>query len=283
MGRSTRSADPNRIQRTNRRAIMTMQIISIANQKGGVGKTTLSSLFAYFLADRRDARVLVVDLDSQRNLSHTLRQCVMDIPTTALFADAPIALPAVRKSIALIHATPQLANLERASADEANRKVQTFAAHLEAMQHEFDYCLLDPPPTLGIRMVAALASADFVTVPIELEEYSTQAVKDMLQTVFGIRQQWNPKLKFLGLLANRFMHNSTRQKAALQDLFDNYQDYVLPLKISTRAAIPRALEEGRGVWQLPTAAARDASAEVLHLFDTLMKRMEPVHEEAVVT
>ncbi len=259
-----------------------MQIISIANQKGGVGKSTLSSLFAYFLADRRGARVLAVDLDSQRNLSHTLRQCRMDIPTTALFADAPIALPAVRKNIALIHATPQLANLERASAEVANRLVQTFAAHLDAMQQEFDYCLLDPPPTLGILLVAALASADFVTVPIELEEYSTQAVKDMLQTVFGVRQQWNPKLKFLGILANRFMHNSTRQKAALQDLFENYQDYVLPLKISTRAAIPRALEEGRGVWQLSTAAARDASVEVLQVFDTLMKKMEPVHEDVAV-
>ena len=259
-----------------------MQIISIANQKGGVGKTTLSSLFAYFLADRRDARVLAVDLDSQRNLSHTLRQCVIDIPTTALFNDAMIALPAVRKSIALIHATPQLANLERASAEEANRRVQTFAAQLDAMQQDFDYCLLDPPPTLGIRMVAALASADFVTVPIELEEYSTQAVKDMLQTVFGVRQHWNPRLKFLGILANRFMHNSMRQKAALQELLENYQEYVLPLKISTRAAIPRALEQGRGVWQLPTAAARDASTEVLQAFEVLMKKMEPVREDAAV-
>jgi chromosome partitioning protein len=251
-----------------------MHIISIANQKGGVGKSTLSSLFAYFLADKKSARVLAVDLDSQRNLSHTLRQCGIEIPTTALFADAPIELPSVRKKIALIHATPQLANLERAGAEEANRRVQTFAAHLEAMQEEFDYCLLDPPPTLGIRMVA---------VPIELEEYSTQAVKDMLQTVFGVRQQWNPKLKFMGILANRFMHNSTRQKAALQDLFENYQDYVLPLKISTRAAIPRALEEGRGVWQLPTAAARDASVEVLQVFEALMKKMEPVHADAAAT
>jgi chromosome partitioning protein len=260
-----------------------MQVISIANQKGGVGKTTFSSLFAYFLADRRDARVLAVDLDSQRNLSHTLRQYGIDIPTTALFADHPVAVPAVRKNIALIHATPQLANLERASPEDANRRVQTFAAQLESLQHEFDYCLLDPPSTLGVRMVAALASADFVTVPIELEEYSTQAVKDMLQTVFGVRQQWNPKLKFLGILANRFMHNSTRQKAALRDLFENYQDYVLPLKISTRAAIPRALEEGRGVWQLPTAAARDASAEVLQVLEALMKKMEAVPEETAVS
>ena len=260
-----------------------MQIVSIANQKGGVGKSTLSSLLAYYLADKKSARVLAIDLDSQRNLSHTLRQCGMEIPTTALFADSRIALPAMRKSIALIHATPQLANLERASAEEAHRRVQTFAAHLETMQDEFDYCLLDPPPTLGIRMVAALASADFVTMPIELEEYSTQAVKDMLQTVFGVRQQWNPKLKFLGILANCFMHNSVRQKAALKDLFENYKDYILPVKISTRAAIPRALEEGCGVWQLPSAAGRDAGVEVLQAFEMLMKKMDAVSAEVMET
>jgi chromosome partitioning protein len=75
-----------------------MHIMSIANQKGGVGKSTLSSLFAYFLADKKSAWVLAVDLDSQRNLSHTLRQCGIDIPTTALFADARIELPAVDAS-----------------------------------------------------------------------------------------------------------------------------------------------------------------------------------------
>lgn len=260
-----------------------MRIISIANQKGGVGKSTLSSLLAFYLADKQSMRVLAVDLDSQRNMSHTLRQFGMEIPTTSLFDDKPIELPQVRKSIALIHGTPQLANLERATATEANRRVQTFAAQLEAMSGEFDYCLLDPPPTLGVRMVAALASADFVAMPVELEEYSTQAVKDMLQTVFGVRQQWNPKLKFLGILANRFMHNSVRQKAALRDLFDNYQQYVLPVKISTRTAIPRALEEGCGVWQLAGAAGRDASAEVLQAFDALLKAMDPVSAQAAAS
>ena len=260
-----------------------MRTMSIANQKGGVGKSTLSSLLAFYLAEKCSARVIAVDLDSQRNMSHTLRQFGIDIPTMALFEDAPIRLPEVRKRIVLIHGTPQLANLERATAAEANRRVQTFAAQLEAIGGEFDYCLLDPPPTLGIRMVAALASADFVAMPVELEEYSTQAVKDMLQTVFGVRQQWNPKLKFLGILANRFMHNSVRQKAALRDLFENYQQYVLPVKISTRTAIPRALEEGCGVWQLSGAAGRDAGAEVLQAFDALMKAMKPVGAQAAAS
>src|SRR5258708_34102441 len=87
----------------------------------------------------------------------------------------------------------------------------------------------------------------------------------------------------MGILANRFMHNSTRQKAALQDLFENYQDYVLPLKISTRAAIPRALEEGRGVWQLPTAAARDARAVELQANSALSLRIPSGYEEPATT
>ena len=251
-----------------------MQVISIANQKGGVGKSTLSSLLAFYLADRERARVAAIDLDNQRNLSLTLRQFAVEVPTTSLFEDARVELPKVRKQITLFHGTPQLANLERASAQEANRRVQTFAAHLEAMEEEFDYCLLDPPPTLGIRMVAALASADFVAMPIELEEYSTQAVTDMLKTVFGVRERWNPKLKFLGILANRFMHNSVRQKAALHDLFENYKEFMLPIKISTRAAIPRALEEGYGVWQLPGAAGKAASQEVLQAFAAIMTRIK---------
>jgi chromosome partitioning protein len=250
-----------------------MQAISIVNQKGGVGKTTLSSLLAFYLSDKMGARVLAVDLDGQRNLSHTLKNFRSEVATTALFEEAAVVLPAVEAGICLIHGTPQLANLERATAEEAHRRVRLFAAHLAALKDRFDYCLIDPPPTLGIRMIAALASADFVAMPIELEEYSTHAVKDMLQAVFGVRQQWNPKLKFLGIIANRFMHNSARQKEALRELLQNYQQYVLPLKISTRSAIPKALEQGCGVWRLPASTAKDASVEVLHAFGTLMEGM----------
>ena len=259
----------------------TMQVISIVNQKGGVGKTTLTSLLAFYLSDKRGARVLAVDLDSQRNLSHTLRKFRTEIPTTALFDEARPALPEGREGgICLIHGSPQLANLERATPAEAQQRVRQFAAQLYSLGSTFDYCLLDPPPTLGVRMVAALSSADFVAMPIELEEYSTQAVTDMLQTVYGVRQRWNPKLKFLGILANRFTHNSVRQKAALQELLANYQQYVLPLKISTRSAIPKALEEGCGVWQLSTAAARDAATEVLAAFDALMQGILKTSNEA---
>lgn len=255
-----------------------MRVITLANQKGGVGKSTLSCLLAFYLAEKQNGRVLAIDADSQRNLSKTLRQFDIDIPTTALFSDKPIALPEVRKAITLIHGTRDLTDIELGTGKQANQRIRTFAAHIEALAEHFDFCLIDPPPTLGVRMVSALASADFVVTPIELEEYSTDGVKEMMQTVFGTRQQWNPRLKFLGMLANRVMFNSVRQKEALTDLLANFSQFVLPCKISTRAAIPRALEEGVPVWKHTTTAARAASAEVLTAFDAIMKAMEPTED-----
>lgn len=251
-----------------------MKILSLANQKGGVGKTTLTSLLAFYLSEKRKSRVLVVDADSQRNLTHSLRRFRVEIPTTALFEEPEVVLPRDRQDIALIHGTAALANLERATSDEAQRRVATFSAQLQAVSGEFDYCLIDPPPTLGIRMVAALASADAVVVPIELEEFSTQGVKDMLQTIYGIRHRWNRRLTLAGLLPNRFTASSTRQKAALRALFEQYPQFVLAAKVSTRSAIPRALEEGIPVWSLPNGVGRDASAEVLHAFEVLMGAVE---------
>ena len=250
-----------------------MHVLTIANQKGGVGKSTLTSLMAFYLSEKCNGRVLAVDLDSNRNLSHTLRQFRLDIPTSSLFTDKPIQLPAVRKSIGLLHGTPQLANMDVASAAQATTRVRTFAAQIEALNDQCDYCLIDPPANLSLRTVAALASAHFAIAPIELEEYSTMSVQDTLQSILGIRAEWNPRLKFLGILANRFTHNSVRQKAALIDLMQNYKQYMLPGRISTRAAIPRALEEGIGVWNLNTTAANEASKEVLFVFDSIMERI----------
>jgi chromosome partitioning protein len=133
--------------------------------------------------------------------------------------------------------------------------------------------LLDTPPALGLRMSAALIAAHHVACPIELEEYSIDGVTDMLKTVFGVRQKYNPRLRLLGIIANRFNPHSSRQKAALASLIAHYDEFVIPAKISTRSAIPEALAAGVPVWRLAKSSAREASAEVLSVFELLRQRM----------
>ncbi|MCU0669312.1 MAG: ParA family protein [Myxococcota bacterium] len=258
-----------------------MHVLAIANQKGGVGKTTLAALVAFYFAQKRKCRVLAVDLDSQANLSTTLREFRVEVPASALFGDAPLSLPAVRPAIALLHGAPALADLELGLAAAHRRRVRTFVAQLASLREAFDVCVIDSPPTAGLRMVGALAAADFVVVPIELERYSRDGVKAMLQMVFGVRAEYNPRVKLLGLLPSRVMSGQPRQRAALADVFAHYGDYLVPgqVAISTRSAIPRALEEGIPVWQLPRAVAHEASAEVLRALEALAAAMQPTTEE----
>jgi len=129
-----------------------------------------------------------------------------------------------------------------------------------------------------LRMSAALIAATAVVCPIELEEYSIDGVTDMLKTIFGVRQRYNPRLELAGIVLNRFNPHSVRQRAAMQQLAASYREFVVPARISTRSAIPEALAEGRAVWELAKSSAREASAEVKDAFMLLQRRIDRLHE-----
>lgn len=256
-----------------------MDTVVFSNQKGGPGKTTLSVLFAHWLCDRLAQRVCVIDLDSQRNASKTLRAFSCGIDAGALFDTAPVSIKAQdNQRLCLVDGSRLLVDLERRAPEQV---LPAFRAQLARLEPHFETCVIDTPPALGLRMSAALIAADHVVCPIELEEYSIDGVTEMLKTVFGVRQRYNPRLRLLGLVANRFNPHSMRQKAALVELLARYADYVVPAKISTRSAIPEALAAGVPVWRLSKSAAREASAEVQAVFELLFRRMAPTpHEEA---
>ena len=248
-----------------------MSTIVFTNQKGGPGKSTLAVLYAHWLVDKRGQRVCVIDLDSQKNSSKTLQKFDSGIAATDLFQSAPIALPNDRlASLALFPGAKTLIDLERAKPEVV---IPAFKQHIAALNRVFDTCVIDTPPALGLRMSAALIAADYVACPIELEEYSIDGVTDMLKTVFGVKQKYNPTLRLLGIIANRFNPHSPRQKEALASLLANYDEFVIPAKISTRSAIPEALAAGVPVWRLAKSSAREASAEVLNVFELLRERM----------
>ncbi len=253
-----------------------MSTIVFTNQKGGPGKSTLAVLYAHWLADKQRERVAVIDLDSQRNSSKTLSAFDCGVAATELFAPAPIVVPAEAPGELVLFAGARgLIDLERAKPDVV---IPAFRQQLAALNQTFDAVVIDTPPALGVRMSAALIAADYVACPIELEEYSIDGVTDMLKTVFGVRQKYNPCLQLLGIIANRFNPHSPRQKEALAHLIAHYEEFVIPAKISTRSAIPEALAAGVPVWRLAKSSAREASAEVMSVFALLRERMVALRE-----
>ena len=248
-----------------------MGVIVFSNQKGGVGKSTLSVLYAHWLAERQAMRVCLVDLDTQCNSSKSLSRFASGVEARALFSREPLAWSRPEASgITLLGGSKALADVELS---EPGMVIPAFCGHVAALGQVFDWVVIDTPPALGLRMSAALISADSVLCPIELEEYSIDGVTDMLRTVFGVQRRYNPRLRLAGIVANRFNPHSVRQRAALQELVSNYTEFVLPAKISTRSAIPEALAEGLPVWRLAKSSARESGAELLMVFDLLWQRI----------
>lgn len=245
-----------------------MKRLVIANQKGGVGKTTVGLHVAFRFAEA-GRRVLFLDIDPQGNSSKTLSAFRSAAVASQLFDQIPVELPAT-PGITLIAADPKMVDIERADYGV----IANFSKQLDSLQAQgFEVCIIDTPPTMGLRMTAALIAAHFVLAPIELEEYSLDGIEKLLKVIIGVKQRHNGQLNFIGMLPNKFNPNSLRQKAAMEQLIRGFAQYLIPTKISIRSGIPEALAAGIPVWQLKKTAAREASREVNAALDMILQRM----------
>ncbi|WP_039906773.1 ParA family protein [Candidatus Regiella insecticola] len=246
-----------------------MNIITVTNQKGGVGKSTIAVHLAMALQERGD-RVLFVELDPQGNASKTLEKAggVAALQASQLFEEQQLTITP-NEGITLINADAKMADIERAPLTV----MSTFKDHLTALASQFDHCVIDTPPTLGLRMSSALIVANHVLSPIELEEYSIDGITKMLQTIFGVKLKWNPDLNFLGMLPNRFNSRSEDQKKTLMNLVENYAHLLIRARIGIRSSIPEALSEGIPVWQLKKTSAREAGKEFQEAFKLIFEKM----------
>ncbi|MDP9912474.1 chromosome partitioning protein [Variovorax boronicumulans] len=257
-------------------------VVIFGNQKGGVGKSTLAVLYAWWLADVRRQSVCLIDLDTQGNSSKSLRRSSAIAEAAELFGqDVGPMVPSRGKTIALAPGSKKLADVELAKAEVV---IPAFRRNVMRLAQDFDAVVIDTPPALGLRMSAALMSGNAVACPIELEAYSIDGVAHMLRAIFGVRRRYNPQLRLAAIVLNRFNPHSLRQKAAMQELALNFREFVIPARISTRSALPEALAAGVPVWRLPKSSAREASLEVMRVFELLQQRIdgssEPVPADA---
>lgn len=246
-----------------------MKTLAVANQKGGVGKTTLVVHLAHYLAELGN-RVLVIDLDSQRNASTSLPGYQCGVKSDALFASTPVHWPvATDKNITLIEGSNALVDIDAAGAGVINQ----FIRQLGTLPDRFDVCLIDTPPGPGLRTSAALIFADFAVSPIDLDQYSIDGITSLMQTMAGIRQRYNPKLNFIGMLPSRVNTHAPAQKQGLAALLKHYPDRVIPAVISLRSSVGEAAAERVPVWSINKSAAREAGREMKAALSVIVKRI----------
>lgn len=207
-------------------------IIALANQKGGVGKTTSTFNLAYALS-RRGKSVLAVDVDPQASLTLCYRQdpkaletrektlyfgMMKETPLPDLIIPLEGGLSLIPASIRLASAEPELVALW----DSAS----VLRSKLKEIADRFDYILLDCPPSLTLLTVNALAAAHFVIVPVKTDYLSIMGIPLLLETVEKLRRHVNSRLRVFGVLPTLFNARNTHDNECLAELHQTLEPRV---------------------------------------------------------
>lgn len=178
-----------------------VECIGFINQKGGVGKTTLCQNFGASLANK-GFKVLIIDLDPQGNLTYSLNSENGKFTETLLQRGNLEELIVKGETFDLIPSDLGLATLD-IYLTEVGKEFRLKEA-LEKIKQNYDYILLDTPPSLGILTINALTAADSLIIPAQPDIYSLQGIGQLYQTVQSIKTYCNPNLLIKGIVLNRF-------------------------------------------------------------------------------
>jgi len=225
--------------------------IAVANQKGGVGKTTTAVNLAAIIATS-GFRVLLVDADPQgnatsgvgiqrgsfrRNLYHSL---VLDEPLGGLIVPTEIA------SLFVVPANRDLAGAE-IELVELERRESRLRQALATVESDFDYVIIDCPPSLSLLTLNALTAAKSLLVPIQCEYYALEGVTELFDTLARIRRLHNPSLTIEGLLLTMYDERTNLSAAVAADLRDFYGQQVFQTVIPRNVRLAEAPSYGKPI------------------------------------
>jgi chromosome partitioning protein len=259
---------------------MTNNIISVANQKGGVAKTTTAINLAASLA-LANQRVLLVDLDPQGNLTSGVglkgQRGRAGTIYEALTADEPVARDyVIASAIDHLSVIPADRNLTGAEIElvNASQREHRLRRLVEALRQDFDFIFIDSPPSLGLLTLNGLVASDSVLVPLNCEYFALEGIAELLTTIERVKESLNPRLRIEGVLLT--MHDERTNLG--QQVAANIREYFGPQVYNT--VIPRNVRLGEAPSHgvpviLYDARSRGAEAYVAFAHEFAGRRAAP--------
>ena len=248
------------------------KIIAVANQKGGVAKTTTAINLSACLAELGQ-RVLLLDLDPQGNATsglgiakHKLTHCIYDV----LINDVPIEHVIQKtdhKNLSVVPARIELAGGEIELVSQVSRESKLKLA-LDSIKYDYDFIFIDCPPSLGILTLNALTAATDVLIPIQCEYYALEGLTLLMNTLETVRKHLNPKLNIIGALMTMFDARTNLAIQVVDEVKKYFPQKVFSTIISRNVRLSEAPSHGKPINIYDTRSRgaevyRDLAKEVL--------------------
>lgn len=214
------------------------KILAIANHKGGVGKTTTTATIGAILASR-GKRVLLVDMDAQANLTTGLAEHDSQFTIYDAIKDGKYFVPVdVKENLKLIPSSEEFASIDLvlAGAMEREYRLKDF---LEPYVQNFDYIIIDCPPTLGILLVNALVAADGLIIPTTAEAYPFKGLTMLTDSLAQVQRRLNPAVRLAAILITRWSGRNLN-KAVQAQLQAQFGETLLPTVIRENIKVAEA-------------------------------------------
>jgi chromosome partitioning protein len=250
------------------------KIIAIANQKGGVGKTTTSVNLAASLGVL-EKKVLLIDADPQANASSGLGIDVENV-TVGTYqvlehsnSPAEAILSCSAPNVSVIAAHIDLVAIEIELVDKENREYMLKQA-LAIIKDDYDYILIDCAPSLGLLTLNALTAADSVVIPIQCEYYALEGLGKLLNTIKSVQKIHNPQLDIEGLLLTMFDSRLRLSNQVVEEVQKHFNDMVFKTIIQRTVKLSEAPSYGESI--INYDATSKGATNYLHLAQEIIKK-----------
>lgn len=247
-----------------------MKTITVANQKGGVGKTTTAHALIDGLLEQ-GYKVLGVDLDGQSNLTLAIGAENKGATALGVLTGEVRAVDAIQmlQRADIIPASPKLTNAD--ALIETGGELERALADLRGV---YDYCIIDTPPALCKRTLSALIASDYVIIPARADLYSLQGIDELADTITGVQNTRNSKLKVAGILLTAYKSRATLHKEILEPLnklADDLDTVVFKTRIRDAIAVSEApfMKSGLFSYAPKAKVTEDYRAFIIELLERI--------------
>ncbi len=234
-----------------------MQVIAIANQKGGVGKTTTAINLGTALAAAGE-RCLIIDIDPQGNASTSLgvERATREVTTyDILMNDGAVANAIIETDIPNLHIVPSVTELAAVEAEifgendrhtRMQRAMETLKRHIaDGSAHSYRYIFMDCPPSLSLLTVNAMVAADSVLIPLQCEFLALEGLTQIMQTYNTVKSNMNPALAIQGVLLTMYDGRNNLSKQVVDDVREHFGDAVYETVIPRNVKLSEAPSHGK--------------------------------------